>query len=209
KYASVSTMTPEHFSQTSSVPINSRAQTSGSRSKKDAGRNGSETTKGELLLVRCRVEWLVVNWQRHAAFDGFALAECGNKRCHSKIFRGGAPEPDQRWIFGDHVEFLEVSFHVDFHRQFDDPAQLRGHGVSRIMEPLELRIRAHVRLRAHEVAFFFYFRGLLVGEDAQAWLPILDLESDGAVKEDVNRLALMKCRHEDRRIQAANQFSLE
>src|SRR3954454_6585534 len=135
-------MTPEHFSQTSSVPISSRAQASGSRSKKDAGRNEPVTTKRAELLGR--LEWFVVNGQRHAAFDRLAVPEGRNKRRHPEIFRGRSPEPNQRRVFGNDGEFLQVSLHIDLQAQLDDSAQFRSHRVSRIMETVELGVGSDV-----------------------------------------------------------------
>src|ERR1700716_795281 len=48
RYASVSTMIPEHFPQTNSVPMSSRAQTNGSRSKKEHGRKADFATRVRL-----------------------------------------------------------------------------------------------------------------------------------------------------------------
>src|SRR5437762_9891380 len=72
---------PEHFSQISSVPMRSRAQSSGSRSKNEHGRNAPFAT------LR-----LVINGQRDVALYRFAVPKRRNERRHPKIFRSRALE---------------------------------------------------------------------------------------------------------------------
>src|SRR5207237_1129388 len=134
----------EHFPQTSSVAMSSRAQTSGSRSKNE---HGTKAVFGTLPLL--------IHRQGDVALDRFPVAKRGDKRSHPEIFRGRAPKTDQGRIFGDHAEILQLAGRVDLHSKFYHAGELRGHGVVRIMKPLELGAAADERLRAAQIAFFF------------------------------------------------------
>src|SRR5882672_1947953 len=76
-YASTSTTTPEHSSQTSSVPISSRAHVSGSRLKKDARTTLFINPTPTLFHSDCAElsRRLVVNRNFHTGFDRLPATE--------------------------------------------------------------------------------------------------------------------------------------
>src|SRR2546423_15673817 len=76
---------PEHFSQISSVPMRSRAQSSGSRSKNEHGRNAPFAT------LR-----LLINGQRDVALYRFAFTKRRNERRHPQTFPSPPLAPPQR-----------------------------------------------------------------------------------------------------------------
>src|SRR5581483_441582 len=88
-YASTSTTIPEQSSQISSVPINSRAQVSGSRLKKDERTilriNASSLLESAVALeyVDCFVDWQCLNGVSVSAHCG-----CAEHRVVDGFFRG-------------------------------------------------------------------------------------------------------------------------
>src|SRR5437868_13959151 len=91
-------MRPEHFPQTSSVPMSSRAQTSGSRSKNE---HGTKAVFGTLRLV--------INRQGDVALDRFPVAKRGDKRSHPKTSRAAPRKPNRGGLSGAQAETRHVA----------------------------------------------------------------------------------------------------
>src|SRR3954469_1169656 len=175
RYASVSTITPEHLPQINSMPTNFRAQTSGSRSKKEHGRKAAFGTPLRF----------VINRQGHAAIDRFPVAKGRDKSRDPEVFRGGATKSHQRRVLGNDLKVFQVAGGIHFHAQLHDAAQLRGQTVVGIMQPFELRTDSNERLRPDEITLFAQLLLLLVRENPEARFSVYDLESDGAKKENI------------------------